>query len=143
MKAPTACVTPLLGVFVSIINKDPGSVARGCASRGGQVLAEYELRQYVGAKKKGKCVMRTIYKGHEIDVRRERSMGGWTQLYYGVFRVADGYECTSGFCDTSDSTLTFTRILKDRVDAELASADPWDEQFKTRRWGYMQQRGAA
>lgn len=87
--------------------------------------------------------MKTIYKGHEITVTRERSMGGWTQLYYGVFRVSDGYECTSGFCDTSDSTRTFTRILKDRVDAELACADPWNEQYSEQPIGYMQQRGAA
>lgn len=71
--------------------------------------------------------MKTSYKGHEITVTRERSMGGWTQIYYGVFRESDGYECTSGFCDTSDSTRTFTRILKDRVDAELADDDPWAE----------------
>lgn len=71
--------------------------------------------------------MKTTYKGHEITVTRERSMGGWTQIYYGVFRASDGYECTSGFCDTSDSTRTFTRILKDRVDAELDDADPWGE----------------
>ena len=87
--------------------------------------------------------MKTIYKGHEIAVTRERSMGGWTQLYYGVFRVSDGYECTSGFCDTSDSTRTFTRILKDRVDAELACTDPWNEQYNRQPIGYMQQRGAA
>lgn len=87
--------------------------------------------------------MITIYKGHEITVTRERSMGGWSQLYWGIFRVSDGYECASSFCDTSDSTCTFTRILKDRIDSELASADPWDEQYKNQPIGYMQQRGAA
>jgi len=36
------------------------------------------------------------YKGFEIDVRREESMGGDEMLYWSVFRNEDGMEMTSG-----------------------------------------------
>lgn len=36
--------------------------------------------------------MKTIYKGHEIEVTRDRSMAGYSMLFYNVFRQSDGYE---------------------------------------------------
>ena len=71
--------------------------------------------------------MKTIYKGHEITVTREKSMAGYSMLYYSVFRVFDGYECTSGFSDSSETIKEFTGIMKERIDAELAEDDPWCE----------------
>jgi hypothetical protein len=71
--------------------------------------------------------MKTTYKGHEIDVRREQSMGGDDLLYYSIFRVSDGYECTSGFTTDSSTPAEYTGYMKERIDAELAEADPWGE----------------
>lgn len=71
--------------------------------------------------------MKCVYKGHEITVTRERSMAGYSMLYYGVFRQSDGYECTSGFSDSSETVKEFMEIMKERVDAELAEDDPWGE----------------
>ena len=85
--------------------------------------------------------MKTVYKGHEIDVRRERCMGGWSQLYYSIFRLSDGHECTSGFTTDTSPVRTYVGYMRDRVDAELAGADPWGEREYPA--GYMQQRGAA
>jgi hypothetical protein len=71
--------------------------------------------------------VKTQYRGHEIDVTRGLCMGGWSMIFYWIFRVSDGYECTSGFSDTTDTVSEFTMHMKERVDAELAEADPWCE----------------
>lgn len=71
--------------------------------------------------------MKTVYRGYEIDVRRSRCMGGWPMLYYSIFRVSDGYECTSGFTEDTSPVRTYVGYMKERVDAELAEDDPWGE----------------
>lgn len=71
--------------------------------------------------------MRVIYRGHEINVRRERCLGGWDMLYTSIFRVSDGYECTS-FCeDSGEKVRDQIGYMKRRIDAELATDDPWCE----------------
>lgn len=71
--------------------------------------------------------MKLIYKGHEIEVTRDRSMAGYSMLFYSVFRQSDGYECTSGFSEGDETVRGFTGILRERIDAELAEVDPWGE----------------
>jgi hypothetical protein len=71
--------------------------------------------------------VKSIYRGHEIIVEREKSRGGWSQLTYSVFRISDGYECTSGFEDSEERVLDKIRQLQRRVDTELAETDPWGE----------------
>ena len=71
--------------------------------------------------------MKVEYKGHEIDVWRERCLGGWPLLYYSIFRMSDGYECTSGFTEDTSPVRTYVGYMKKRIDAEIAEADPWGE----------------
>lgn len=71
--------------------------------------------------------MKVTYKGHEIEVTRDRSMAGYSMLFYSVFRKSDGYECTSGFSDSTETVREFAGILRGRIDAELAEVDPWGE----------------
>jgi hypothetical protein len=71
--------------------------------------------------------MKVFYKGHEINVVKDKCLGGWEQTDYSIFRVSDGFECTSGFADTSDSVRETIKYLKERVDEELKSDDPWGE----------------
>lgn len=78
--------------------------------------------------------MKRNYRGHEITVTRERSMAGYSLLYYSVFRVADGYECMSRFEDSNERVSDMVGILKERVDAELASDDPWGEKEAEREF---------
>lgn len=68
--------------------------------------------------------MKVVYRGHEIDVKRERCAGGWPLLYYSIVRVLDGRECTSGFSADDSPVLEYISYMKERVDAELAEADP-------------------
>ena len=71
--------------------------------------------------------MKQIYRGHEIDVRRERSLGGDVLLYFSVFRVSDGYECESNFTTGGETVRQYVRYMRERIDAELAADDPWGE----------------
>lgn len=72
--------------------------------------------------------MKVDYKGHEIDVHRDRACGGWTSIYYSIFRKSDLFECTSGFsAEDRTPVRDFVKMMKGRVDAELAEADPWGE----------------
>lgn len=40
--------------------------------------------------------MKAKYRGCEIDSHRDRSMGGWSEVYWSAFS-GSGYEITSGF----------------------------------------------
>ena len=71
--------------------------------------------------------MKTVYRGHEIEVRRAQCMGGWAQLYVSVFRLRDGHECTSFHTEDDSTEQAYVGYMRDRVDAELESDDPWGE----------------
>ena len=64
--------------------------------------------------------MKKIYRGHEIEAKREKSMGGDVLLYYSVFRNSDGLEVTSGFTYGTDRIVDFMKHLRARVDEEIA-----------------------
>lgn len=72
--------------------------------------------------------MKTVYRGHELEAKRERCLGGWDLLYYSIFRVSDGYECDSGFTSDESPVRTYIGYMKERVDAELAEDNPWSDQ---------------
>lgn len=40
--------------------------------------------------------MKAVYRGCAIDSHREKSLGGWSEVYWSAFS-ADGYEINSGF----------------------------------------------
>jgi hypothetical protein len=63
--------------------------------------------------------MKQIYRGHEIEAKREKSMGGDVLLYYSIFR-SDGFEVTSGFTYGTDRIVDFMKHLRARVDEEIA-----------------------
>lgn len=71
--------------------------------------------------------MKVVHRGHEIDVRRERCMAGYSLLYFSIFRQSDRFECTSGHQDSGETVRDLVKQLRERVDAELAEADPWME----------------
>jgi len=73
--------------------------------------------------------MKVRYKGHEIEVKREKCNGGWSMLYYTVYRESDGYECVCDFEDSAEKVTDMIKYMKQRVDEELASDDPWSEKL--------------
>jgi hypothetical protein len=76
---------------------------------------------------KGATAVKEIYRGHEIEAHRDRSLGGDTLVYWSIFRVSDGFECDTGYSDSADNTVRWIELLRERVDAELAETDPWME----------------
>lgn len=71
--------------------------------------------------------MKTSYRGFTIDAHREKCMGGWSLLYYSIYRESDGYECVCNFEDSAERARDKVVQLKRRVDAELMEKHPWDE----------------
>lgn len=75
----------------------------------------------------GARMAKVSYRGHEISVEREPCLGGWSTLYFSVFRESDGLECLSRFEDSKESVGDKVRQLKEVIDAELATDLPWGE----------------
>ena len=71
--------------------------------------------------------MKVIYRGHEVDIKRERCLGGWSMLYTSVFRLSDGLECI-GMCEDTNDTMRYQLSwIKERIDEELAKDNPWED----------------
>lgn len=58
--------------------------------------------------------MKATYKGCEIEVTRDKCLGGWDMLFFSVFD--DGFEVTSGFSESSETVREFANGLKKVVD---------------------------
>ncbi|WP_428743200.1 hypothetical protein [Tenacibaculum sp.] len=68
------------------------------------------------------------YKGHTIEVEKEKCLGGWSQVYYSVIRNSDSLECICDFTSGSEKIKTVVNMLKDRIDEELKEKLPWGEE---------------
>ena len=68
--------------------------------------------------------MKTIYRGCEIEVTREKCLGGWSMIYFSVFD--NGFEVTSGFSESSDTVLEFIKDMKDLVDYYKAHPEEYE-----------------
>jgi hypothetical protein len=71
--------------------------------------------------------MIATYRGHKIEVTREKCQGGWGMLYFNIFRLSDGYECLTSFEDSAETVRGKVQQLKERIDNELAEENPWGE----------------
>lgn len=71
--------------------------------------------------------MRSSYRGYEITVNRERSLGGDMLMYWTIVRESDGRFFEDTFYDGAETVREFVQQLKTRVDGELDSDDPWNE----------------
>ena len=71
--------------------------------------------------------MQVKYKGHEINVIRDKCMAGYELLYFSIFRIADGFVCEDSFTSSADTVREMVAHLKRRIDRELQSTNPWGE----------------
>jgi hypothetical protein len=71
--------------------------------------------------------MKSIYRGYEIEVFRDECLTGYELLFYSIFRLFDGYECTSGYSEEATTVRQMIKDLKERIDNELTEDDPWLE----------------
>lgn len=60
-------------------------------------------------------MIKVLYRGFEIEVRREAAMGGWENLYFSVVRQDDGRIMTDSFTEGSDDEHDFLAYIKKRV----------------------------
>lgn len=63
--------------------------------------------------------MKSKYRGFEIDVTRDESLGGDEFLYFSIFRLSDGYEVESSFSSGSEKVREFMGYMKERIDKTL------------------------
>ena len=68
--------------------------------------------------------MKTIYRGCEIEVTREKCLGGWSMIYFSVFD--NRFEVTSGFSESNDTVLEFIKDMKDLVDYYKAHPEEYE-----------------
>jgi hypothetical protein len=60
--------------------------------------------------------MKVNYRGFEIDVAREKSMAGYSMIYYAVSHIDDLWEFTSGFMDSEDTVREIVKDMKNNID---------------------------
>lgn len=60
--------------------------------------------------------MKVEYRGFEIDVRRERCLGGWDMLYTTIMRISDGWFLEDTCEDSGEKVRDQVRYMKGRVD---------------------------
>ncbi len=71
--------------------------------------------------------MKVNYKGFEINVERERSMGGWDSTYYYVMEKETGYFLKDSFSESTDTVREWIKDLKRVVDAYIENPEEWEE----------------
>lgn len=72
--------------------------------------------------------MKSIYRGFEIEVTREKCLAGYPMIYYSIFRISDGWELTSGFYDTEDTVRSFLKDMKATVDDYYENPAEYEEE---------------
>lgn len=72
--------------------------------------------------------MKTIYRGHEINVKREKCLGGWDMLFYSIFRLSDGYEVDSGFENSFEKVNDKIGQMKKTVDDEIEHPENYEDE---------------
>lgn len=65
--------------------------------------------------------MKIKYNGYEVDVKREDCLGGWSQLYYSVYRLSDGLCVIDSFEDSEETVRDMMGYMKGRVDDFIKS----------------------
>lgn len=60
--------------------------------------------------------MKRIYRGFEIEAKREKSLGGWEQIYYTIISEDETLTLEDSFYDSEDKVLDFINGLKNVVD---------------------------
>lgn len=63
--------------------------------------------------------MKVAYRGFEIDVHKDKCLGGWQLSYYSVF--GGGLEIWSGFSESNDRVQTQIKEWKSTIDQMIAN----------------------
>lgn len=70
--------------------------------------------------------MKVEYRGHIIDVRREKCLAGYGMLYYSIYRKHDGYCVVESCEDSAEKVRDMIGYMKERLDAEIEDGETYD-----------------
>ena len=70
--------------------------------------------------------MKSIYRGFEIEVKREKCLAGYPLVYYSIFRISDGWEFDGGFYDTNDTVRSVMSDMKSKVDDYIVNPQDYE-----------------
>jgi hypothetical protein len=71
--------------------------------------------------------MKCVYRGFEIEAKRENCMAGYPLLYYTIVRQSDGWIMVDNFTYGSDAVRDFIKHLKSNVDDYCLNPQDWDD----------------
>lgn len=71
--------------------------------------------------------MKTVYKGFEVEVKREKCLAGYPMLYFTVMRQSDGWYMIDSFSDSEDTVREMIADLKKSVDDYLENPEDWED----------------
>lgn len=72
--------------------------------------------------------MKVDYKGFEINVEREKALGGWDSTYYYAMEKETGFMLVDSFSDSTDTVREWIKDLKRNVDDYLENPEQWEEE---------------
>jgi hypothetical protein len=70
--------------------------------------------------------LKVIYKGFEIDVKRDLTIGGWENIYYSAYRISDGWCLEESFTGGYDKVSDYIGNMKELVDSYLENPKDYD-----------------
>lgn len=71
--------------------------------------------------------MKSEYRGFEIEAKREKSLGGWSNIYYTVMRSFDGWYLSDGYSEGEDTIRDFIEYLKEDVDKYYENPSDYED----------------
>lgn len=75
--------------------------------------------------------MKIDYKGHRIEVTRDKCLAGYELLYYTIMRLSDYHFIADSFSEQDVTVREFAEQLKVRVDAEDKDEQEFQAWFTT------------
>ncbi len=60
--------------------------------------------------------MKIVYRGFELEAKRDKCLAGYSLLYYTAYRIKDGWGLVDSFGEIADSIRKVIASLKKHVD---------------------------
>ena len=73
--------------------------------------------------------MKSIYRGFEIEARREQCLAGYDMAYYTAVRQSDGYEMIASFTEGRDPLREIIKGIKADIDDYYKHPENWEDEF--------------
>lgn len=73
--------------------------------------------------------MKVVYKGFELEAKREKCLAGYDLLYCTATRIGDGYELICYPEDSAETVREKIKDLKSQVDDYLANPEEWEDEL--------------